>query len=259
VPCVYLLYHEIRPFPVQYSYAIERSVFEAHVGTVALAPTDPTRNARAEFTFDDGFASDFDYALPILNSHGLRGHFFITPGWTGHRKGYIGWQQLKAICDAGHIIGAHGWSHTLLTHCSPSELDRELRLSRETLEDKLGVAITSISFPGGRYNRRVLAACRKAGYMRVFTSEPRIETTTSGFTVGRINVSADRPPKWIRALLQPHSTELATLRREYWIKRSVKGILGDWVYERIWNAVRGSTRVRQAGTTVAHENTASHQ
>lgn len=255
VPCVYLLYHEIRPFPGQYSYAIEKRLFERHADMVAQARGDQEQSASAEFTFDDGSASDFEFALPVLSSRALRGHFFITVGFIGNNPAYMAWQQVRSLCDAGHIIGGHGWSHTSLTHCSQKELDCELRGSRETLEDKLGVPITTMSLPGGRYNRAVLAACREAGYGRVFTSEPRLETTTSEFTVGRVNVSANRTPEWIHALLQPHSRELANLHRQYRIKRTAKAVLGDWIYERVWDAVTGRIIDREVGSTTAHDRT----
>jgi len=38
----------------------------------------------------------------------------------------MGWQELRALHQAGQLIGAHGWSHALLTHCSASGLHREL-------------------------------------------------------------------------------------------------------------------------------------
>ena len=129
--------------------------------------------------------------------------------------------------DAGHIVGTHGWSHALLTHCSARELDRELNASRKLLEDKLGIAVTTMSLPGGRYNRRVLAACKEAGYTRVYTSEPRLEATVSAFTIGRVNVSSDRSVSWIHALLQPQSRELSKLQRQYSIKKAAQVFLGD--------------------------------
>ena len=259
VPCVYLLYHRICRFPAKYSYNIEKGKFEQHVDVVAQAWGDPNHRVSAEITFDDGHASDFEYAFPILAVRGVRAHFFITVGRIENEPGYMRWQQVRRLCDAGHIIGAHGWSHALLTHCSQTELDHELRASRETLEDKLGIPVSSMSLPGGRYNRRVLAACREAGYARVFTSMPRLETAIQDFLVGRINISAHRSPDWICGLLQPHSRELAKVRRQYRIKRSARAILGDWAYERIWGVVTGRILDTEVETAAAHENSATHQ
>ena len=109
-----------------------------------------------EVTFDDGHISNFEFALPILQSRAIRAWFFITVGWTGRRPGYMGWNELRKLHQAGHVIGAHGWTHTLLTHCSARRLHSELVDARLTLEDKLGASVTSMSLPGGRYNRHVL-------------------------------------------------------------------------------------------------------
>jgi len=188
-------------------------------------------------TFDDGYASDSEYALPILTARGLRAHFFITVGRTGKIPGYMAWPEVRSLKDAGHIVGTHGWSHALLTHCSAKELDRELNASKKMLEDKLGIAVTTMSLPGGRYSRRVLAACQESGYTTVYTSEPRLETTFSAFTIGRVNVSSDRSANWIRALLQPRSGELSKLQRQYRIKNAAKVCLGDWAYEKLWATV----------------------
>jgi hypothetical protein len=235
--CLYLLYHELRPDPNEYSYSLGTSAFAVHADVIAETLGNEQPEISPVVTLDDGYASDSEYALPILSARGLRAHFFITVGWTGKIPGYMGWSQVRSLNDAGHVVGTHGWSHALLTHCSARELDRELNASRKLLEDKLGIAVTTMSLPGGRYNRRVLAACQEAGYTKVYTSEPRLETTVSAFTIGRVNVSSDRSVSWIRALFQPESRELSKLQRQYSIKKATKVFLGDWAYEKLWAAV----------------------
>ena len=71
-----------------------------------------------ELTFDDGHISNIDLAAPILQSRNLKARFFITAGWTGTKPSYMGWPELRLLHSAGHSIGAHGWTHTLLTHCN---------------------------------------------------------------------------------------------------------------------------------------------
>ena len=235
--CLYFVYHELRPYPGRYSYSLGTSAFATHADVIAETSGKDQPGISPVVTFDDGYASDSEYALPILRARGLRAHFFITAGLTGKIPGYMGWSQVRSLQDAGHIIGAHGWSHTLLTHCSAKELDNELNASRKLLEDKLGIAVTTMSLPGGRYNRRVLAACQEAGYARVYTSEPRLETTDSAITIGRVNVSSDRSVGWIRALLQPQSKALSKLQRQYSIKKTAKAFLGDRIYEKLWAVV----------------------
>jgi peptidoglycan/xylan/chitin deacetylase (PgdA/CDA1 family) len=187
-----------------------------------------------EVTFDDGHSSNYDYALPALMSRGLTARFFITVGWTDKKPGYMGWRELRSLHESGQLIGAHGWSHALLTRCTPGDLDVELGKAKLVLEDKLGTSITTMSLPGGRYNRRVLAACRERGYTQVYTSVPRAEHEPLGFTVGRLNVRRDISLEWIRNVLQPGSRELSSLERQYRIKAVAKTVVGDRLYEKLW-------------------------
>jgi len=98
---LYLLYHELRPYGSKYSYAIENSEFARHIELFARVRQDGD-SLRPEITFDDGHGSNFEYALPMLESQNLKAHFFITAGWTGSRPGYMGWEELRALRSAGH-------------------------------------------------------------------------------------------------------------------------------------------------------------
>jgi len=144
------------------------------------------------------------------------------------------WSDLQALLAAGHRIGAHGWSHKLLTHCPDSELDTELNRARQSLEDGLGVPVTTMSLPGGRADARVLAACRRAGFAQVFTSEPKAEALPLGETVGRFNIRGDMQPEWIAELLRPESGVLRRIERQHRLKSLAKSLLGDTLYAKLW-------------------------
>lgn len=146
----------------------------------------------------------------------------------------MGWPELRALREAGHEIGAHGWSHTLLTHCSEKDLQTELSGARLMLEDKLGTSITTMSLPGGRYNRRVLSACQEAGYTQVYSSIPRAEAAGPGPLVGRLNIRGDMRLEWIASLFEPGSRVLSGLARQYRMKEAAKTLLGDRMYARVW-------------------------
>jgi len=231
---LYLLYHELRPDETGYSYVIDNKTFDAHLDCFVQIRANSDSNLCPEITFDDGHISNFQFALPALESRGLRAQFFITVGWTGQKAGYMGWQELRALHAAGQLIGAHGWTHTLLTHCDGKQLHTELGRARLMLEDKLGASITTMSLPGGRYNRRVLDACQEAGYTHVYTSIPRSEPASPGFTLGRLNVRRDMKLEWLVALFSPDSNVLTRLDRQYQVKAAAKSLLGDRVYEKLW-------------------------
>jgi peptidoglycan/xylan/chitin deacetylase (PgdA/CDA1 family) len=242
---LYLLYHEIRA--TEYSYAIDVATFREHIALFAHQRESDPPAVLPEVTFDDGHLSDVDIAAPILESHRIKAHFFITAGWTGARPGYMGWSHLRLLHQTGHEIGAHGWSHKLLTHCTEAELHEELSRSRKSLEDGLGSAVTTMSLPGGRYNRNVLAACKAAGYTRVYTSVPEVEGNLSAFTAGRVNVLGTMQAEWLALLFAPNSPSLNKLRRMYRTKSAVKAILGDTLYERLWSRLNRSDLDRNGG------------
>jgi peptidoglycan/xylan/chitin deacetylase (PgdA/CDA1 family) len=231
---LHFLYHELRPHGSDYSYVLDTNEFDGHLDLFLEMRKAESPGLWPEVTFDDGHISDFDYALPALLSRGLSARFFITVGWTGQKPGYMGWRELRSLHESGQLIGAHGWSHALLTHCAPGDLGVELGKAKSVLEDKLGTSITTMSLPGGRYNRRVIAACREAGYTQIYTSVPRAEHETLGFTVGRVNVRGDSSPKWIGSLLQPGSRALAKMERQYRIKAVAKNVVGDRLYDKLW-------------------------
>jgi len=258
-PSLTFLYHELRPEQTAYTYALQCQEFAQHLDRFAAARLS-AHALRPEITFDDGHMSDYEYALPILAAHNVAAHFFITAGWTGQKPGYMGWTEIRALHQAGQRIGAHGWTHTLLTHCTPSELHTELVSAREALEDRLGCAITSMSLPGGRYNRRVLSACRAAGYSEVYTSTPQAESPAAEVRaevraetraetraevpetgpapplrlIGRLNLRSGVPLDTLEELLKPGSAALARLKRSYQLKAAAKSLLGDTLYASLW-------------------------
>jgi peptidoglycan/xylan/chitin deacetylase (PgdA/CDA1 family) len=248
---LYLLYHELRPSRSSYSYVVETEEFEKQVDLFRKLRDTEGPGLWPEITFDDGHISNFEFGLPVLESRAIKASFFITVGWTGQKQGYMGWQELRALQQAGQRIGAHGWSHTLLTHCNPSELHRELVDARLTLEDKLGTSITTMSLPGGRYNRRILTACQEAGYTQIFTSIPRAEPDPSGPIVGRLNIRGDMSLEWITKLLQPASNLLDGLERQYQMKAAAKSLLGDRLYEKVWALLNRKESDTDRGETAA--------
>ena len=231
---LHLLYHEIRASPSDYSYVVARSEFEKHADAIVRARSGGPAKLWPEITFDDGHISNYEMALPALATRGLRAHFFITVGWTGTRPGYMGWTELRALSVAGQTIGAHGWSHTLLTHCDDNALQTELLTARLTLEDNLGIPVTTMSLPGGRFNERVLKACRTAGYLQVYTSIPRAESTAPSPLVGRLNVRGDADAQWIEKVLDSSSGRLAKLQRQDRWKTALKQRMGDRLYAKVW-------------------------
>lgn len=134
----------------------------------------------ALLTFDDAYRDDLN-SLPILKRHGWTAVFFVPAGkisdspdarvaW-GEGPDNVGmtWDEVRRLRDEGMDIGAHGVNHVNLKTADDATLKMEMD-GRRTIEDKLGIPVTALSYPGGRRDARVLAAAATAGYTIAFLS-----------------------------------------------------------------------------------------
>jgi peptidoglycan/xylan/chitin deacetylase (PgdA/CDA1 family) len=241
-----LTYHEIEPLDSNYLYAVTARQLDEQLRILAERKRQsPIRTQRIEVTFDDGHVSNFNVARPLLERHGISATFFVTAGRIGQQSKAMTWLQLKTLVKQGHVVQSHGWSHKFLTHCSPNELDEELRRSKNELEARLGHAIDSISAPGGRWNLRVLRNAVEVGYSNFYLSDPwQKPFRKAGINVfGRLMIHNTLALPQFEHLLDLDLASWRWQRARGRLKDAVRTLLGDRLYHRIWCqlAVRGNT------------------
>ena len=243
-----LAYHEISGERSQDVYQITPERFITQV-TAAIC-TARKHRVELEFTFDDGHYSHAAIAAPVLESAGFRGSFFIPAARIEMSGSTATWSELRSLQAMGHTIGSHGNTHVLLTGCTDDELHEELITSRLTLEDKLGVRITAISMPGGRWDKRVAAACQQAGYEQMYTSQPGAAPLTSRSSQerlaisGRLAVLRKSRVATVCKYIAGDPYVCGSLIANFHLRSVIKQIVGDRVYGAVWRHV-----VRTATTT----------
>lgn len=232
-----LTYHEVIKNDSCYLYGVTPAEFDSHIALVAEVQRRNTEPfSTSVVTFDDGHRSNYDLAWPLLEKHGVFAMFFVTTDWIGKRQTFMDWCQLREMQEQGHTIGAHGVSHKLLTHCSASVLRDEVRRSKQTIEDALGQEVASISMPGGRWNRRVLEACRDAGYRHLYHSDAGTRARRfAGIEVrGRLMVHRGMMAGTLRRYLTRDPSFLFALRCKNTFKAACKQLIGDALYSKAW-------------------------
>jgi peptidoglycan/xylan/chitin deacetylase (PgdA/CDA1 family) len=142
---------------------IDKSFFERILDLAATFP-------HVKMTFDDSNVSDYDIALPALSARKLTAKFFAVAGRIG-QPGYVSAEQLRALAAAGMDIGSHGMRHRRWTGLDPENLNEELVQARSRLEETVGAPVKEAACPFGSYDRQVLAALRKSGYEKIYTSD----------------------------------------------------------------------------------------
>lgn len=154
-----------------------------HYRVVSLSEAVEALSARGRtdrlvaITFDDGYLDNATIAAPILRSLGLSACFFVATDMIGSsrpfphdvaqrrgRQEHMTWDHLRALVADGFDIGSHTCSHADLGVVSLEDAERELRDSRERLEQELKIPIRHFAFPyGHRRNMRpdTIAAARR--------------------------------------------------------------------------------------------------
>jgi peptidoglycan/xylan/chitin deacetylase (PgdA/CDA1 family) len=149
-------------------------------------------------TFDDGFVSFVENALPELEKRNIPATLFVIsdllgryPDWPGftvsdseHHEPLMTSEQLRQIPEL-ITIGSHTLTHRTLTNVTEPEAWEEISVSRTRLQEMLNRDIRLFSFPNGAFNEALVDCCRDAGYERVFTILPK-PAVPGEFAMGRV-------------------------------------------------------------------------
>jgi len=166
-------------------------------------------------TFDDGYASLFDVAFPLLRSNGYRATVFLVSDLIGKTNAWDSDEPQEPLLDAPQIaqmqaagiaFESHTRTHAPLTTIPIEQARDEMMLSKHALERLLGTRVRVLCYPYGKENAGIRALARDAGYEAAVIARRRMNTTrTDPFRLVRIGVD--------------HRTSVAELRRTlFWLR-----------------------------------------
>lgn len=181
--------------------ARRRTVVPLHDGLGHLGRTGALPRGFAALTFDDGFSSVYEYALPVLVRHGLPSTVFLVAQTLSSSGRQVDWvdtppdfelttlevDQIKEMRSARTSFESHSLSHIDLTRLSFADCVRDLRESRELLEELLGSRVRLLAYPRGRHNADVRAAAARAGYTHGFAL-PEVKQPWSRLSIPRVGI-----------------------------------------------------------------------
>lgn len=99
------------------------------------------------FHFDDGY-EDILRAGKALEERGLRGTFFIVPGWLG-LPGQATGGDVRRLYERGHIIGNHTMNHLMLTKVPRPVAEREVEAGQRALTTMTDTTRKPVAWPYG--------------------------------------------------------------------------------------------------------------
>jgi peptidoglycan/xylan/chitin deacetylase (PgdA/CDA1 family) len=159
------------------NFWLTAEVFERTLDVAAQLAADTGIDVR--FTFDDGNRSDHAIALPVLMARNRSATFFVCSSRIG-QPGYLSAPQLRDLVAAGMTIGSHGHEHVNWRSLADDELARQLKRSRQGIEDVVGHPVDRVSAPFGELDSRVVRAAVTEGFRCLFASSGGFATAETG-------------------------------------------------------------------------------
>ncbi len=187
-----LVFHKIGPVPPDSHFPrnyVRTEQFDALLGSLKRAGYESVSLARYVayrrgdgslprkpiiFTFDDGYRSNAEIAVPVLRTHGFTATIFVVPARLGQtnvwdaeerQEPLLSADEVRALHAEGFEFGSHTMRHARLTAMAPDAALDELRDSRTSLEALLGEPVRTICYPWAQHDATVRQLAREAGYV----------------------------------------------------------------------------------------------
>jgi peptidoglycan/xylan/chitin deacetylase (PgdA/CDA1 family) len=139
-------------------------------------------------SFDDGYRSWAHAAFPALRDLNWPGVLNLAVK-NLQVSGGISPKQVRRLIKAGWELDAHTVTHPDLTTLGDRELSREVAGSRRKLQRLFHVPVDFFCYPSGRYDGRVIAAVRRAGFLGATTTVEGLATPGRPYELSRVRVS----------------------------------------------------------------------
>lgn len=186
-----LCYHKIEPVPARARIKglyLEPILFHRQiqelVGASFLFSPPGSRGASPSITitFDDGFVSNLEAAVPIMKELGARAINYLvadkigkSSDWEasegGEARPLMDEAEIRDWLAAGNWIGAHTCTHPRLSKTPPGRAREEISAGKKKLEDRFGLPVEHFAYPFGDYDDAVVEMVREAGFKTACTMD----------------------------------------------------------------------------------------
>lgn len=180
---VVIYYHDIVEAGQGYSYQrVEVDKFEMQMrylnehGYATLLFEDLEKELPEKavlVTFDDGFASVYRNAVPIMRKYGIKGNVFVPTKYVEEKEEhFMSWENLRELCNNKEFsVAGHTHKHVDIRSLDEETMKEEIELSNSLIFQNLGIETKGFCMPYGKYDFRSIRRLRKhSQYQFIYAS-----------------------------------------------------------------------------------------
>jgi hypothetical protein len=221
----------------QPAYDVSYESFLAHLDLMQKLDS-----GQVHLTFDDGYRSLHQLLVILKERFRIQCTCFITTTAIG-QGGMLSRREIRELAEFGIRMGTHSHSHVFLENLAEQQLQAEVLAPKQILEDLIGQAVTAMSLPGGRYDRRAAEYAAANGYREMYASipgfrrirlvqQPPLELAPRWAITGRTSIDE------LGKILQAKPWHRFKHRSLYTLGRLGKRLLGNHGYHRMWQTIQ---------------------
>lgn len=198
-------------------------------------------------TFDDGYASVFENAWPILKKYNITPTVFvigdrdrINRNELDNSFDLLTTEQIKTLHSSGWEIGFHTATHAYLKGVPDKVLVSEIVRGKKQLEQALGFNVHYFAYPRGGYDNRVVQRVKDAGFAWGFTVNGGNLKLSNRYAVTRLPIEGRMRDEEFLGLMSPIGS---TICRWYLVLLQLKAETTSYISTR--TAKLESLRIEQ--------------
>lgn len=159
-------------FAQQMSWLKTRGLRGVGIGSLIDAMRAGRERGLVGITFDDGYASVLEVAVPELLRHGFTATMFVISDrlggsneWcVGPAQPLMSTAQVRELATVGMEVGSHAATHVRLAGIGAYQLEAEVSGSRASISELIGAPVRGFAYPYGSMDAAARLAVRGAGY-----------------------------------------------------------------------------------------------
>lgn len=149
---------------LEYLQANDFNVISLPAMVDALANRESIPDKSVAITFDDGYASIYDTAFPMLQEYGYPFTLFVSTGPIDRgQSNYMTWEHIAEMAAAGVTIANHLVEHPYMLERLSGEdekgwlnrLQQEILQAQNSITEHTGQTQRLLAYPYGEYNNAI--------------------------------------------------------------------------------------------------------